>query len=87
MVEAGKIDPEEVTAISSYEEPSVVARFVAERGYTFGVGLDPDGTAAAAMNVSATPTIVFKGADHRMIWISSGVSPTLGVRIEGFLHP
>lgn len=85
LLDSGTLRPDQVTAISSHEEESVVREAVAERGYTFGVGLDPDGLAAGKMSVSVTPTIIFRNPDQRLAWVSSGVSPTLGLRVKKFL--
>jgi len=84
MISANSISSEDVIAISLDQEREVVERTVATRGYTFTVAHDPSLGLARLFAVEGTPTVVLINADKSVHWITSGVSPTLEVRLAQF---
>lgn len=86
MIAQGEIAAESVLAISSGEQKSVVENTLRQRGYQFRVGLDEQGTVASLYRVAGTPTVVFVNSQHQMDWITTGLSPLLGLRIKRFLQ-
>lgn len=82
MVQDGQLRPEQVVAISSGEEQSTVRDHVAKKGWRFQVALDPDGAAAKAYHVQATPTTVLVSSDGMIQWYGTGISPLLTWRLK-----
>lgn len=85
-IDSGDLDKETVIAISSFEEVERLRGEVANRQYTFQVGVDLDGAVAHRLGISATPTVIFKSRDNHMEWVSSGISPTLIWRMSRLLQ-
>lgn len=85
LVDRGAIPRDSVLAFSVGEERDVVAKTSTERGYTFPVGLDADGSVANAYEVRGTPTIVLRAADGKIEWKTTGVSPSLEFKVTRFL--
>ncbi|MDX9730766.1 MAG: TlpA family protein disulfide reductase [Bdellovibrionales bacterium] len=85
MVEAGKIKPDQVLAISVGEEAELVKQVAVEREYRFSVALDPEGRAGAAYGAAVTPTIVLVNADGTIGWMTMGLSPSLELRVASHL--
>ena len=86
MIAGGELKPEQVLAISIGETAEVVKSAIAERKYTFPVALDLDGKVAESFKVSGTPTIVFVDEKQVINWLSTGLSPSLGLRLQRFLR-
>jgi thiol-disulfide isomerase/thioredoxin len=72
-------------AISSFEDSNIVTKTINERTYNIPIGLDPKGELATKFQVSGTPTIIFVTKDQKIDWISTGLSPTLELRLKNFL--
>lgn len=87
LVEDGSLASETIVAISSHEERALVEKTARERGYRFTIGFDTTGEVAELFKVAGTPTVVFIGKDHKIEWITTGLSPTLGYRARRFLAP
>lgn len=85
LIENKEISPESVLAISSAEERAVVERAATERKYLFPIGLDASGEVARSFAVSATPTVIFIEKSGTIQWMTTGMSPLLGMRITKFL--
>jgi thiol-disulfide isomerase/thioredoxin len=85
LISEGNLPADRVLAISSFEIPSLVQKAVAERQYSFRVGLDPDGRAATAFKVKGTPTIYLLDAQQKIEWVTSGLSPLLEIRLRRFM--
>jgi len=56
-----------VWAVNLVEKRGQVEAWVREKGVTFPVLLDPNGTAARAYGIRSTPTIVFVDRDGRLL--------------------
>jgi hypothetical protein len=56
-----------VLLVNLREERAKVAQVVAERGYAAPVVLDPDGSAAAAYGIRATPTTFLVAPDGTLV--------------------
>ncbi|MEY4615180.1 MAG: hypothetical protein RJB66_140 [Pseudomonadota bacterium] len=85
MIKNKEISADSIYAVSSNEEQSLLEKVVGERGYSFKVGVDGDGSVASLFGVKGTPTIVFINAEQKIDWITTGLSPFLGLRIKRFL--
>lgn len=85
-IESGEISPESVIAISSFEDAALLRSEAANRHYTFRIGVDVDGQVARLFGISATPTVVLRSRDNRMVWMTSGISPTLIWRMARFFQ-
>ncbi len=77
-----EIPADRIILISMGEEPALVARVTQERRYPFPSFIDVDGNAAAALQVAATPTVVLLDAKQEVVWVGTGVSPTLIWRLR-----
>ena len=64
-----------VLLVDISEPRDAVARVVAQRGYTARVLLDPDGRAAEAYRVVATPTVCLIGRDGVLLGRAVGPRP------------
>lgn len=80
-----RLDPQRILAVSVGESRQVVDQVVQERSYPFQIFLDPTGDVADFFEIHATPTVVLIDSNHRIQWISSGLSPTLIWRAERHL--
>jgi peroxiredoxin len=85
MIQEGTLSAQSVLAISSFESLATVKKASEERQYRFPIGWDEDGRVAQKFKVSGTPTIVFIKGDRQIDWITTGLSPLLGVRLKHFL--
>lgn len=85
MILYGEIKKDDVLAISIMESSDVVKKSVLENNYQFQVALDESGQVSELYQVQATPTIVFIDQDNKINWITSGLSPTLSIRLNYFL--
>jgi len=56
-----------IWAVNLVEKRGQVEAWVREKGVTFPVLLDPNGTAARAYGIRSTPTIVFVDRDGRLL--------------------
>ncbi|MFZ9521154.1 MAG: TlpA family protein disulfide reductase [Silvanigrellaceae bacterium] len=81
----GKISPDRIVAIHIGGTPSEVKTHMDKYGFTFRSALDPDGIAAATLEVNLTPTIFLVSGDRKIAWASSGLGPTDVWRIEQHL--
>lgn len=85
MVQNKEIEATDVLAISIGESEQAVKQAVTERGYLFQVGLDPQFKVSELYHIAVTPTVVFLNENKQMQWVSSGLSPLLGLRLWNFL--
>lgn len=82
-----EIDAQSILAVASFEDSELVAKTARDRGYKFPVAVDPLGKMAKDYKVAGTPTIVFIDKDKNIDWITTGLSPTLELRVQHFLGP
>lgn len=85
MIVNGDIAPEDVLAISSFEDEDLIRDVVLKRGYKFTVGLDSSGKVAKIFNITGTPTVVLLDEQNRIQWMTTGLSPSLGFRLKNFI--
>lgn len=86
MIEEKKINPENILAVAGLEDQNFIEQTVKKNKYQFPVGLDFDERISKTFKVVATPTIVFIDENHKVKWMTSGLSPTLEYRISSFLR-
>lgn len=86
MIKDQKIRQQDILAISSYEEESIVKEKAKKENYLFNIGLDTNGSIRALYQVSATPTTIFIDEHNTINWMTTGLSPTLEYRINSFLN-
>ena len=82
MIERGELSAGQVLAISSFEDPAMVLDHVQKMGWTFSVAVDVDGVVARSYQVRGTPTLVVFDSDRRVLWRTTGVSPSLELRLK-----
>ena len=87
LIKDSKISRERIVAVSTDENLPVVVETVKTRAYSFPVAWDSDGQLAKKFAVAGTPTIVVVGNDQKIIWVTSGISPTLELRLQQYLRP
>jgi cytochrome c biogenesis protein CcmG/thiol:disulfide interchange protein DsbE len=85
MIDDKKIPASSVIAISSYEDAADLRRAAQDREYTFRIGIDHDGRAQETVGVEVTPTVMIKSRDQKVVWVTSGLSPTLEWRLRKHL--
>lgn len=85
MVEDHEIPGDSILTISSFEEKDLVDGTVKSRNYPFQNALDPQGEIARLFHVAGTPTIVFINEHKTIQWITTGLSPGLGLRAQKFI--
>lgn len=85
MVIDRKINREDVLAISSNEQVSIVKEKALREKYLFNIGLDQNGKVANLYQIAATPTIIFIDKNKKINWMTTGISPTLEFRVNSFL--
>lgn len=85
LIDENKISARNVLAVSSFEDPRVVAAAAKEREYPFPVAADPAGELRRLYNVEVTPTMLFIAPGGKVEYRTSGVSPLLEFRLKGFL--
>lgn len=86
LIESGKIDRDDVLAVSTGEPLEVVRQAALERGYPFPVAADSVGLLAEALDLRGTPTLVLFEESGRIEWISTGLSPSLEWRVTEFFR-
>lgn len=85
LIKNGDIQARDVLAIVPQEAPDVVSQAVQDRGYQMPVALDPRGITSRNFKVTGTPTVVLLDRDGKIHWVTSGLSPSLELRIKNFL--
>jgi cytochrome c biogenesis protein CcmG/thiol:disulfide interchange protein DsbE len=85
LIKKGEIAASHIIAISSYEERTHVEDVAKKRDYRFQIGFDDRGDLATRLKVTGTPTIVFINQQHKIEWMTTGLSPLLEIRIKKFL--
>lgn len=84
LVESNPALAEKVVAISLGEDLKTVNAAALERGYRFQVAYDESSSLGAKYEIQSTPTVVLKDIENKITWRSSGISPSLEVRINSF---
>lgn len=84
LINADKIKPEQVLAVSRMEDEKLLLQVVKKRGYTFNVLVDRTGLMAKDFQVSSVPTLIFKDENNRIARMTSGLSPLLESNISNF---
>lgn len=81
-----KVSKDQILAISSFETTDLVEKAVRDRNYKMQIGLDLNGSISELYNVQGTPTVVFIDKNHTIQWMTTGLSPSLGIRAQNFLN-
>lgn len=85
LISNGDIAADSVLAVSIGENSDVVSKAVRDRRYTFIVGLDIAYSLAQALNVKGTPTLILVNKDQTIAWMTTGLSPSLEIRVRHHL--
>lgn len=85
MMNEGKIKSTQLLAVSIQESAETVNAFLEKNPFQFSIALDESGLVAEKYNVQGTPTVVFLDENGKVDWITTGLSPTLGLRVQSFL--
>jgi cytochrome c biogenesis protein CcmG, thiol:disulfide interchange protein DsbE len=85
MIIDKEIKAESVLAIDIAEDQPTVLKTVQERHYQFPVAIDSNAMVAQSYHVQGTPTVVFIDREHKINWLTAGMSPLLGWRLKWFL--
>lgn len=80
-----EIDSKYIYAINMGEDPEVVKKEVAKKDYKFSYFYNFNNELLSQLNIEVTPTIVFLTDEHKVEWITSGISPTLIYRMKKFI--
>lgn len=86
LLATGVIKSNELIAINMQEDPKVISEYLDKNSYQFIVALDPQGLIAEQYKVSGTPTVLFLDEAGLIQWITTGLSPTLEIRVKNFLN-
>lgn len=84
LVNLGLLDSENIIAVNMSEDVSLVNAYVKEKGYLFNIEFDPMGELAQAYHVDTTPSVFFVDETDKIIWATSGLSPSLEIRVLTF---
>ncbi len=76
---------DKIFAIASYENSQAVTEEVKKADYQMSVGLDFQEQLTRKFKVSGTPTILFITKENKIDWMTTGLSPSLELRIKNFL--
>lgn len=76
---------DKIFAIASYENSQTVTEEVKKADYQMSVGLDHQEQLTRKFKVSGTPTILFITKENKIDWMTTGLSPSLELRIKNFL--
>ena len=87
LIDQNQIKKESVLAISIGESPQVVSAYAENKKYTFPVAIDLDGTVASLYGVNGMPTILLVNENKEIHWMTTGISPSLELRLKSFLDP
>lgn len=85
MVSEGLVQSNQLLAVSIQESAETVNAYLAKNPYQFLIALDESGFIAQKYNVEGTPTVVFLDENGKVNWVTTGLSPTLGLRVQNFL--
>jgi len=85
LIDSGSLSKGSVLAITQESDHQKVNREAKERGYSFKILFDSDGTLHERFKVESTPTLVVLGESNEILWLTSGLSPTLEIRLKHFL--
>lgn len=61
-----------------------LTEYAEDKDLAYTIWLDPDGSAAAAYNVSTYPTNYYLNADHEIVWRDVGMATRWGMRIRSW---
>ncbi len=86
LIKNNDVPRDSVLAITSEQDVESVRETVKARGYTFEVGLDRDGAISEHFEVTQTPTLVVVGKEDKVEWMTSGLSPTLELRLKSYFR-
>lgn len=74
-----------IVAVSSFETEDLIKKTSTERQYQFPIASDISGELSKNFQVNGTPTILFIDAAGNVTWRTTGISPTLEIRLYTFL--
>jgi cytochrome c biogenesis protein CcmG/thiol:disulfide interchange protein DsbE len=84
LVENKKINPQQVLAVSLDENVSMLRDFLKNTNYGFLVVHDTTSQLGQKFNIFGTPTILLIDENNEVQWRTTGISPTLEVRVLSF---
>jgi thiol-disulfide isomerase/thioredoxin len=84
MISDQVVHKEDVIGITYNEDPSIILKTIQERNYEFQTVQDYQTEASNYFEVSGTPTVILLDENRKVKWVTSGISPSLEVRLRGF---
>lgn len=75
-----------VVAVSVDSDAAEVKRFVNDRGLTFDVLLDPEGSLASRLDLPTMPTLFLLGREGTVLWKHAGFDRRDKAMIEEHIH-
>lgn len=85
LVENGSVDGAKIIAISLGEDEQTVKQFLQENPFPFRFVFDFENSAQKFYKVQVTPTLILVDEDQKIHWMTSGLSPSLELRLSTFL--
>ena len=84
LIDKNQIKKESVLAVSIGESAQTVQAYVDQKKYTFPVAIDSNGLVAQLYEVNGTPTVFLVDENKKIHWITTGLSPSLELRLKSF---
>lgn len=85
MIEDGSLKASKIIAVSIDSNLGDIKKAVEKNQYLFPVVWDSNHELSSIFKVQGTPTIVIIDKDSRINWVTTGLSPSLGIRLKHYL--
>jgi cytochrome c biogenesis protein CcmG/thiol:disulfide interchange protein DsbE len=85
LIQSNRISAEDVIAISMDTNKSDLLKAIESQNYQFQIAWDPKSVLSDKFKVQVTPTIFVTDQDEKILWASSGLSPSLELRLINYL--
>lgn len=86
LIASKKISPDQVLAISLDEKKEELLTFMADSKYGFQIAHDLDGKMSEFFKITGTPTLLLIDESNFVNWRTTGLSPSLEVRVLSFFR-
>lgn len=85
LISSKKIDSKQVIAVSLDESSEPISETISKSKYEFQVIHDLDGKVGQFYKVTGTPTVLLIDETNTIHWRTTGISPSLELRILDFI--
>lgn len=85
LISSKKINSKQVIAVSLDESTGPISESISKSKYEFQVIHDPDGKVGQFYKVGGTPTVLLIDETNKIHWRTTGISPSLELRILDFV--